>query len=250
MATRIVLLGASNLTMSLPTVLATAASLAGPGPLEFFVAAGHGRCYGRWSRVLVRGLPSILDCGLWPANRGAAPARTLALVTDVGNDVPSGAAPADLAGWIDACLTRLGALGADTVLTLLPAASLERLPPWRYHLFKALFFPGRRLPFPVMRQRLTEVNVRLAELAARRGVKVVDPRAGWYRADAIHLGRRQRVAAWQAILSGWETPANGHSPGSLACRGLAPEWQTLCGLSRRRLQPSGVLPDGTRISLF
>lgn len=250
MTTRVVLLGASNLTMALPTVLATARALAGPGPLEFFVAAGHGRCYGRWSRVLVRGLPSILDCGLWPAALGAAPARTFALVTDVGNDVPSGAAPADLAGWIDACLARLGELGADTVLTLLPAASLERLPPWQYHLFKGLLFPGRRLPFPVMRQRLTEVNVRLAELAARRGVKVVEPRAAWYRADAIHLGRRQRPAAWRAILSGWETTANGGPPGPLACRGLAPEWQTVCGLSLRRPQPSAVLPDGTRVSLF
>jgi hypothetical protein len=250
MVTRVVLLGASNLTLSLPTVLGTAASLAGPGPLEFFVAAGHGRCYGRWSRVLVRGLPSILDCGLWPAARGVAPARTLALVTDVGNDIPFGAAPAALAGWIDACLARLGELGADSVLTLLPAATLERLPPWRYHLFKALLFPGRRLPFPIMRQRLTEVNVRLADLAARRGVKVVEPRPGWYRADAIHLGRRQRAAAWQAILSGWETTAHGHPPAAVACRGLAPEWQTLCGLSRRRPQPSGVLPDGTRLSLF
>jgi hypothetical protein len=101
-----------------------------------------------------------------------------------------------------------------------------------------------------MRQRLAEVNVRLADLAARRGVKVVEPRPGWFRTDAIHLGRRQRAAAWQAILSGWETTAHGHPPAAVACRGLAPEWQTLCGLSRRRPQPSGVLPDGTRLSLF
>ena len=35
-------------------------------PLEVFVALGHGRSYGRSTRMLGRQLPGILECGLWP----------------------------------------------------------------------------------------------------------------------------------------------------------------------------------------
>jgi hypothetical protein len=246
-ASRVVLLGASNLTMGLPLVLGAARARLEPGPLEVFVAAGHGRSYGRWSRALVRGLPAIRDCGLWSAlDRRGAP--THALVTDVGNDIAYGATPAELAGWIEACLARLAGQGARAIVTLLPAASLARLPRWRYHVFKSVLFPGRRLPFPLFHARLAEANARLTELAGRHGAVAVEPPAEWYRADAIHLAARRRAAAWHTILGSW---GGGPDPtGPLAYRGLAPAWRTVCGVSLRRAQPSTVLPDGTAISLF
>ena len=66
LSTRVVLLGASNLTRGISTVVGTARRLLGPMP-HVFVAYGHGRSYGVRSRVLIRGLPGILNCGLWPA---------------------------------------------------------------------------------------------------------------------------------------------------------------------------------------
>jgi hypothetical protein len=236
-------------------VLGTARTLLGAEPLDVFVAAGHGRSYGRWSRVLARGLPSILDCGLWSA-AGAVNARaTRALVTDVGNDIAYGAAPAELAGWVETCLDRLGAFQADVVLTLLPTASLARLRKWQYHVFKSVLFPGRRLPFAVLHQRVAEVNARLAEAAGRRGVTVVEPDAAWYGPDAIHVRRDRQLAAARAMLSAWGGGRLAGPPpvpevGRVACRGLSPEWQTICGLPRRRRQPAAVLADGSRISLF
>ncbi|MFA9478241.1 hypothetical protein ACERK3_08020 [Phycisphaerales bacterium AB-hyl4] len=61
---RIILLGASNLTMALPTLLATAQAM-GEGACRFMTALGHGRSFGTRSTVLLRTLPAILDCGLW-----------------------------------------------------------------------------------------------------------------------------------------------------------------------------------------
>ncbi len=250
---RVVLLGASNLTVGLPTVLATARALLGPGPRAIFVAAGHGRSYGRWSRVAFRGLPGILDCGLWPAAGAPRSARTHALLTDVGNDLAYGASPAALAGWVAACLDRLAALEAEVVLTLLPARSIARLAPWQYHLFKTLLFPGRRLPFPTIRARVAEVNERLAALADGRRVALVEPEADWYGADAIHLRRSRHPAAWRHVLSRWSPapsgPAGEPSP-PVACRGLRPAWRTVLGVSLRRPQPSAVLEDGTTVSLY
>jgi len=249
---RVVLLGASNLTLGLPTVLASARSRLGPGPLEVLVAAGHGRSYGRWSRVGFRGLPAIRDCGLWAAAGGATGAVTHALVTDIGNDLAYGASAAELAGWVGACVERLEAMGAQIVLTLLPSGTLARLAPWRYHLFKAVLFPGRRLPLRVLRERVADVNERLAALGPR--VRLVEPEAAWYGPDTIHIRRSRRAAAWTTVLSPWNAAPDCAAPGGGAPRvslpGLAPELRTILGITRRRAQPSRALADGTTISLF
>ena len=78
--TRLVLLGASNVRRGLPIVVETARA-AWPR-LEILGAFGHGRSYGARSRVLVRELPAILDCGLWDALTARRDDAT-AVVTDV-----------------------------------------------------------------------------------------------------------------------------------------------------------------------
>jgi hypothetical protein len=250
--TRVVLLGASNLTMGLRTVLGLARAWVPPGPVAAFVAAGHGRSYGQWSRVGGRGLPGILDCGLWPALAAAPAGATYALVTDIGNDVAYGVSPATLAAWVRACVDRLD--GATIVLTPLPAASLARLPQWRYHLAKAVLFPGRRLPYADLHAQVAEVNARLAECAARPGGALVEPRPEWYGADGIHLRLRRRSPAWAEVLLPWLAPERGPvppgAPARWAGRRPAPAYRTLLGIGARREQPSARLADGTPVSLY
>jgi hypothetical protein len=251
----VVLLGASNLTMGLPVVLDTVRGRLGSGPLEVLVAAGHGRSYGRWSRVGVRGLPGILECGLWPSLARPGAARVHALVTDIGNDLAYGASATELARWVRGCVERLAAVEADTVLSLLPERSLARLAPWQYHLVKAMVFPGRRLPFATLLERLREVNCRLAELADAHAIALVEPVADWYGLDRIHVRRGQVRAAWGAMLSRWQVP-DGCGPGAERVPPLgrrwriAPERRTVLGLTLRRPQPSAVLADGTAVSLY
>src|SRR5262245_41279757 len=61
---RVIILGASNVTMSFPLIVrAIQSSL--PRPVDIFAAHGHGRSFCAWSYVLHRGLPSIMDCGIW-----------------------------------------------------------------------------------------------------------------------------------------------------------------------------------------
>src|SRR5262249_46912085 len=83
---RVVLLGASNLTLGIGTVLGSAANVWG-SPLEVLAALGHGRSYGRATSVMGRQLPGIRECGLWPALGVDGQLPTAALVTDIGNDV-------------------------------------------------------------------------------------------------------------------------------------------------------------------
>lgn len=209
---RYVLLGASNLTMGFPLIVE---NLRGDGdePVEVFAAMGYGRSYGSWSRVLVRELPGITECGLWDAvgpaagndrgrdNPPAGPLR--ALITDVGNDLLYGFCVDRIVEWVAWCIDRLQKLQAAIVLTLPPLESVDSLSAWRFTLMRTLLFPSCRLSFPAVHAAAVELDERLAKLGAARGIPVVAPSGDWYGFDPIHVRRRHRPAAWRTILSRW-----------------------------------------------
>src|ERR1700722_16770785 len=158
--TRVVLLGASNLAIGLPLIVRQL--LAGlPRPLEIFAACGHGRSFCTWSRVLFRALPGIDRCVLWTDLDQAAEAResrTLALVTDVGNDLIYGSSPPVIARRVESCLEALARHRAEVVVTRLPLASVERLSAVRYQATKAVFFPRSGGSWSEMRQNARELD--------------------------------------------------------------------------------------------
>jgi len=252
---RLVALGASNLTRGLAAVVAAEREAWGT-ELEVLAALGLGRSYGAESRVLVRTLPSILDCGLW-AELGRRPRRpTRALVTDVGNDIPHGRPARTIVAWVEECIERLHAAGADEiVMTDLPMAGLRRLPPLAYRLFRTLYFPGSRLPLPRAAAEAEAVSAGLALIARRHGVTLVQPRPEWYGFDPIHIRRRTRRDAWSEILG---RPAA--RPGPLrvrlaeaveCCRlQLRPERQRWLGMPQVTPQEGRRLRRGGRIDLY
>ena len=263
---RAVLLGASNLIHGLPSALAAARRALGGGPIEALAATGHGRSYGAWSRAGFRGLPGILDSGLWRAlDRGPAGGiRTLALLTDVGNDIGYGQAPETVAAWVEECVARLAAAGARTVMSRLPLATLRRLPPWRFRVVATLLFPGRRLEFDEILRRAEELDRRLLELADRGGCRLAALEPEWYRAyDGIHLRFRWLSTAWARAFDGCEedepddpaaeapaAPATLPPADRLRVLRAMPERFTLAGVPFGRAQPAARLSDGSTLSLF
>ena len=252
---RVVLLGASNLTLSFRTALEQARSVWG-GPLEVLAALGHGRSYGWPSRVLGRVLPGILDCGLWRTLAERPPAPLAALVTDVGNDILYGADPATIVGWVEQCVGQLLAAGARVVLTRLPMASVARLTPWGFLLLRSCLFPTCRLSLAETLRRAELVDAGLEALAASRGVPTICPPRDWYGIDPIHLRHAARRGAWSAILAPWRdevcrtAPPRGTWREALNLQHLLPERQRCFGIEWRRAQPCGRLRDGTTISLY
>ena len=251
---RVVLLGASNLTRGISTVVGMSRVVVGV-PCEFLIAMGHGRSYGRSSTVLGRTLPGITECGLWPAlGKGSGPVH--ALITDVGNDVIYGAAVDTIVGWVSACIDRLRAADATTVVSLPPMASIEKLTPWRFRIAMSLLFPGRRMSLPEAVQRCRELSEGLLALAAHDGVTVVEPEARWYGLDPIHPRRRHMANAWRQGLGAWDTSGSSRptvtpSPARWArLRTLTPEQWWLLGRKMGRPQPSGRLGDGSTLWLF
>jgi hypothetical protein len=251
---RAVLLGASNLTVALPTLIDDLRRAAG-GPIEVLAACGHGRSYGRWSRFLyVRHLPGIAQCGLWDALESLPPLPTLALLTDVGNDLAYGELPETVAGWVESCLARLAGQGASTVYTALPLAGLEKMSALRYYAARSILFPGRRVPRRALLERARELDRQLRRLTREHAARTVEPEASWYGIDPIHVRRRWRRRVWDLILAQWPVPRplsaspEGRTPVRLPVLGA--EELRLFGLPRRHAQPACRLTDGTTVALY
>lgn len=254
-ALRAILLGASNLKAALPSLVAGLRRKAG-GPVEVLAACGHGRSYGMWSRfVFVRRLPGIVDCGLWQELSRRPPLPTVALLTDIGNDLLYGAGAGMIAGWVRTCLDRLAFQQAEAVLTLLPLGRLERLSSWQYLLARSILFPGRNVPWDAVRREARELDERLREAGREHEVRLVQPEASWYGIDPIHILRGRRNEVWRGILSQWTLASPGPVEGEWPARGrrlpaFGAEEFRLLGIRFARPQPALCFADGTTLSLF
>ena len=241
---RVILLGASNLTYALPLLFESLRS-ALPHPLQIVAAHGHGRSFGMWSRVLCRSLPGIDRCRLWSdlESSNQQPDKSLALITDIGNDLLYGADVDQITGWVDSCLTRLAQQRAEIVMTAMPMVSVERLSAWRYYLTRAVFFPTSRVSWPTMLDRVHRLDESLRKVAAERNVALVEPDNDWYGLDPIHIRATRRARAWRSILSHWsvfEQPPEMKRPSpSTALRlwRLRPAERRICGRRQIAEQP-------------
>lgn len=223
-----------------------------PRPLEIFAACGHGRSYCTWSRVLFRALPGIDRCGLWKDLDGPTngyTSKTLALVTDVGNDLIYGSSPPVIARRVEGCLETLAGHRAEILLSRLPLASVERLSAWRYHATKTVFFPRTRGKWPDMLQKARELDQSLSEIGARYSAHLVEQPLKWYGFDPLHIRRSRRERAWQSIFSRWPSFGTTNDDGRLALNDVvrlrlaAPAERRLFGRQQLRIQPALKLGD-------
>jgi hypothetical protein len=251
----VVLIGASNLTKCIATVLDCAHHAWG-GPLEVLTAFGHGRSYGQASRIFGRQLPGILQCELWTSLALSPERPTTALVTDIGNDILYEQPVDRIVEWVEACLDRLAAARAETVVTLLPVENLGHISRVRFTLMRSMLVPRCRLNLATMTERAIAVNEAVRRLAEERRFIVVPQRREWYGFDPIHIRFSQRRPAWNEILGGWSNSwqARPRLAASLvrtaAVRLSVPHERRLWGLVQRRVQPALRFGDGTTVAMY
>ncbi|MCE9551808.1 MAG: hypothetical protein K8T91_00295, partial [Planctomycetes bacterium] len=246
---RVVVLGASNLAISLPTVVSAAQAVLG-GPLEILATPGHGRSYGLSTAFLRRRLPGIVSCGLWDDLARRPAASTVALITDIGNDLVYDASIDQIIDWVGTCLRRLDAVGARVVMTRLPLESLQRTPPHRYWLLRKLFFPANRTPLDTMLDRAEQLNRQVDALGRQGWAALVDLPGAWYGFDPIHIRRSMRATAWRTILAPLGSAESSPLSSTMtwrqrvSLRRFKPLERTVGGVVQIHPQPAGILADG------
>ena len=252
---RVVLLGASNLSIMFPTVVESARAMFAQ-PLEMFVAKGLGRSYGQQSKFFGKKISGILQSGLWDAMGRAPTLPTVAVIADIGNDLAYEAPVETIIQWVEATLDRLAATSAQVVLNNLPLTSLQSVGAVRYGVFRELLFPGCRLSRPELLRRAERLSEALQHLADKRKMPIFSGQGESYGLDPIHPRRAAAGKVWQQMLG-----ALAASPGvaplvrpnaakTLRLYQLKPQAWSQFGWSRRAAQPCGRLVDGTTIALF
>jgi hypothetical protein len=262
---RVILLGASNVTRGLAKVI-DASRLQLGGPLDVLAAIGHGRSYGRPSRVLGRRLTGILDCGLWDELARREPLPSVGLITDVGNDILLGVPLPTIQNWLELTFQRMRQACESLIVTELPLETIRQLSPRRFVVFRSLLFPKSRLQYGEAIELAHAVNQQLIELATRCQAALVRPKAEWYAIDPIHVRQRSAFVAWMSILGHWKPPSHEHRADALddllrqiAFANWRSKWSLRFALPLERqwfgwkqtcAQPARVLHDGTWVSLY
>ncbi|WP_394809312.1 hypothetical protein [Nitrosomonas sp.] len=196
---RIILLGASNLALSLRLVTHLMQQRFG-GPSEILVAVGHGRAYGLANQVLLRGLPGIAASGLWPQLATAEPCPAVALLTDIGNDILFGSPPEQILRSVGWCIEQLQKQSVRVVVNNLPMASIEDLSERRYTFYRNIFYPFCRFPRSETVSRVRAVYQGLIDMASRRNFTLYEQEPVWFGPDGIHVHYWKRRAFYRAIL--------------------------------------------------
>lgn len=213
-STRILLLGASNVTLGFPLIVNSLRhSIA--GPLDIFAAHGHGRSFCQWSYVLNRGLPPIPECGLWEGlAHCSVTSIQCGLIADVGNDLIYGRSLDELLQQVQLTFERVASLGAQITFVRMPLERILKLSDRQYRFVKRLLFPGPIIPWDILSRRAIEVDEQSTEIARSFNSHIVTPPLHWYGPDPIHIQRSARMQAWKEILSAWpiEPPLQMHVP--------------------------------------
>lgn len=253
---RFVLLGASNLTLSLRLVIQLLQQRLG-GPSDVLVAAGHGRSYGQFSQVMFRQLPGITSSDLWKQLGLANVRPAYVLLTDIGNDIPYGYMPEQILAWLSWCVNRLQKQADHIVVTNIPIASIEAIPEWRYTMLRPILFPSCQLSRREVVERARVVHHGLVEMASIMNFKLFEPSEEWFGADAIHIRYWKRKAFYQRIAERFSVSCEAQCSVTANKPWLSMwkqhprfAYKKMLGWERRNQQPSGQLADGTIISMY
>lgn len=252
---RVVLLGASNLSIMFPTIVETMRAMYAH-PIELHVAKGFGRSYGLHSKFFGKKFPGILQSGLWSALNRAQSLPTVAIVADVGNDLAYEAPVETIVGWVERALDRLAAHDARVVLNNIPIESLRRVGPARFHCFREVLFPSCKLSRRELLARADRLSEELDRVAMEREISVFSGEKSWYGLDPIHPRLASAGEIWRRMLGalpgadGALTLVRPRPAAMLRYRRLRPLECSQFGVTRRAEQPTLRCADGTTTSIY
>jgi hypothetical protein len=198
--TKVIFLGASNLSRSFPIAVRTAYQTF-PTPISIHAAMGFGRSYGKESGFMGKKFSGIFSSSIWQTLSSELNSRSFAFVTDVGNDLAY-EEPVDVVfEWVKACVDRLNNMGAKIVLTGLPVDRLRRISSSKFYLMRAVLFPSCRLSLATLLGRAEDLDGRLCEFAETSKMPIFSVPNDWYGFDPIHPRSAHLSDYWRQLFA-------------------------------------------------
>jgi hypothetical protein len=271
----VVLVGASNLSMGMPTACALARQMLGPSTI--LAACGVGRSYVRSANLFgMRRLPAVHQSGLSEAVRAASRQplleeegeqdqlrRIRVLLMDVGNDIGYGRSPLEILSAVERTIAQIRVAALDThervdlrvvLADLPPSRVIGAVPTWKFLLMKNLLFP--RSPLSSMDDVVQRVEEVREGLVALPGVdEFVSLDESVYGMDPLHFKKRCRLEAFSTLLAPWSDGDQLHANDSLVLERTGDVEFGAASLEKfGRLvtnpQPHAKFGDGSELSLF
>lgn len=208
---RIYLFGASNLWFSRHAAL-TEVRRRFPGRIEMGLACGPGRGYGHVAGNPVARYRPLKDVVFGRPSK----VPTLAILSDVGNDIAYGQHPEQVIEWVAELAQRLDSEGAEVVVTGVPVATLRTLPPWMFTILRKLYFAGNPIAQDTVNERLEGLQLGLQDLCQRNGYLFLDTEPHWYGPDRFHLRPAALEGCWNHWLGRLSPERQAHRPLSWA----------------------------------
>lgn len=253
--TRVVFLGASNLSRSFPTAVNIAREMLNTR-LAIHAAMGLGRSYGKQSGFIGKKFSGIFFSRLWDVYEQETSPATLAFVTDIGNDLAYEESVSRIMEWVESCVARLEKNDARVALTNVPIGVLRTLSRARFEFFRAVLFPRCRLDWSTLLGRAEELHERLDAFAQTHKRPIFTVPNAWYGFDPIHPRSSRLADYWRAMFGLLATPSTAQRSRATSLRSYlrvrtlsTPDvrWQP----AQRRFSLSrAVLDDGTSIALY
>lgn len=198
----IVILGASNLTISLRQILHRAAQ-SYDGPIDIYLAYGPGRSYGLRAGNPLNQFVGIVRSQLWSDLREAiARAKDpeiYAFITDLGNDLAYTRGYQHLLRWFKRILGWLEDLNASIAVTSLPVDSLQKMPRFKFQAVRRFFFPSIHISREDAMGWIETMQESLLELSRTHNFTLLETKADWYTIDHFHIKffkRRKVFKQW------------------------------------------------------
>ena len=183
-----------------------------PRPVEYLHAMGPGRAYITEGGLLNAVYPPILNCGILDAARKKDKDKTtVALVTDIGNDIMYGVPAEEIVAGLQTLFSELEEIGADTFITAIPVDLEKDVGESYFRILRRIFFPKSRVEYHEAASTVQTVNRFIKESASKK-IVALEGMEKFCGRDKIHYSLLGCHRAWSYVAGEMLNRLNATAP--------------------------------------
>ena len=197
-----VLLGASNLARGYSALVNCLIDCLHPHPVEVLHAMGPGRGYFAQGGVFNVSYSPIVASGILDAARKRQPniSKTLALITDIGNDIMYNVPADKIIACLRSIIQELDAMGADVFVNPIPMVLEKDVSERQFRMLRRVFYPHSPVAYFGAADAVREINKFLQEAAGGR-IHLLPSVKDYCGVDKIHYSVFHSHKAWLEVMT-------------------------------------------------